>query len=78
MRRLTVPEVTRLLAEAIHEHAKEEWPPEPDQAAAPRLCVVIEEAHSLVPEGGSSDRNEAAAAARTSPSAVSHARRDRI
>jgi hypothetical protein len=66
LRRLSVPEVTRLLAEAILDFARTTWPADPAEKAKARLCVVLEEAHSLVPEGGSmSDRFEATAAART-------------
>lgn len=66
LRHLSVPEVTRLLMEATLEHAQRLWPPNPGQAPTAKLCVVIEEAHSLVPEGGyATEKNEGTAAAKT-------------
>jgi uncharacterized protein len=66
LRRMAVPEVTRLLLESVLEFASGDWPPAPEDKLKARLCLVLEEAHSLVPEGGStSDRAEANAAAKS-------------
>lgn len=66
LRRLTNVEVVRLIAEEVLEFARSTTPADPVTKLRPRMCLVLEEAHSLVPEGGSTaDRNEQTATAGT-------------
>lgn len=66
LRRLTNVEVVRLIAEEVLDFARTTTPADPREKLLPRLCLVLEEAHSLVPEGGSTaDRNEQTATAGT-------------
>jgi hypothetical protein len=48
--RLTMVEITRITAESILELAIEHDAASPNESEAARVCVVLEEAHSLVPE----------------------------
>lgn len=59
LRRMTSVEVTRQIAEAVLDYARDTAADDPGDQAAARICLVLEEAHSLVPEFGSTaDRNE--------------------
>ena len=59
LRRMTTVEVTREIAEAVLEFARDTAADDPGEQAAARICLVLEEAHSLVPEFGSTaDKNE--------------------
>ena len=53
LRHLTNVEVTRLVSEALLDFARRNWPADPRQKLRPQICLVLEEAHSLVPEGTS-------------------------
>lgn len=48
--RLTMVEVTRIIAESLLELAMEHDKTEPNAEEHARVCIVLEEAHSLVPE----------------------------
>lgn len=50
LRTLTVVDVTRVIAEALLNEVSTRYPADPTAAVEPRVCLVLEEAHSLVPE----------------------------
>jgi hypothetical protein len=50
LRTLTVVDVTRIFAEALLDEVSRRYPADPTAPVEPRVCLVLEEAHSLVPE----------------------------
>jgi len=66
LRRVTNVEVVRLLTEELLDFARSTTPADPQAKLRPRFCLVLEEAHSLVPEGGTTaDRSDQTATAGT-------------